>query len=249
VKANIEMVQKHHGSKALVISPTFNEVQNIAKLLNDLSNLDLDILIVDDSSIDGTLKLLKEEFKVNSRLNIIIRPGKLGLGSAYIAGFKWGIERNYKLLIQMDADGSHRIPDLQNLLEVSNSESNLEMCIGSRWVENGQVENWSKRRKWLSRAANKYIQLMLKFPIRDSTSGFRVYSTKLIGRINLTSIKSEGYSFQIEMTKNALETGASWREVPIKFIERQNGKSKMSFRIIIEALVNVTTWRFTRQTL
>jgi len=243
---NIEMIQNHHNVKALVISPTYNEVQNIMKLLKDLTNLDLDILIVDDSSTDGTLELLKDEFKINTRLNIIIRPGKLGLGSAYIAGFKWGIERNYKLLVQMDADGSHRISDLSKMLKISMLDSGLQMCIGSRWVDKGEVENWPKRREWLSRAANRYIQTMLKFPVKDSTSGFRIYSADLLKTINLDSIRSEGYSFQIEMTKAALGKRATWQEIPIKFIERQNGRSKMSFKIIREALFKVTLWRFIR---
>jgi len=246
MNSNIEMSQNHHDVKALVISPTFNEAQNIAKLMKDLTNLGLDILIVDDSSNDGTLEILKAEFKLNSKLNIIIRPGKLGLGSAYIEGFKWGIKRGYRLLIQMDADGSHRISDLSEMLELSSFDSKLQMCIGSRWVDHGEVENWPKRREWLSRAANRYIQIMLKFPVKDSTSGFRIYSADLLKSINLDSIQSEGYSFQIEMTKTALEKEATWQEIPIKFIERQNGKSKMSFKIIREALIKVTLWRFTR---
>jgi len=245
MNSNLQFSQNHQETRALVITPTFNEVQNILKHVRELSALSLDILVVDDSSNDGTLEFLKEEFQINSRLNLIVRPGKLGLGSAYIEGFKWGMGKKYNLLIQMDADGSHRTSDLIKMLEVSLADSKLQMCIGSRWVDLGQVENWPKRRELLSRAANRYIQIMLKFPIKDSTAGFRIYSTELLKRIDLDSIKSEGYSFQIEMTKKALECDASWLEVPIKFIERQHGKSKMTFKIIREALVKVTLWRFT----
>jgi len=246
VNTNVEMVQRHQNLRALVLSPTFNEVQNIKKLINDLTKLKLDMLIIDDSSNDGTLELLKEEFKLNSNLNIMIRPSKLGLGSAYIEGFKWGIKRNYGLLIQMDADGSHRISDLSKMLEASKLYSNVEMFIGSRWIPGGEVENWPKKREWLSRAANRYIQVMLKFPIKDSTSGFRIYAANLLRDIDLDSIQSEGYSFQIEMTKKVLATNASWQEIPIKFTERLSGESKMSFKIIREALVKVTLWGFTR---
>jgi len=228
----------HVHNNSLVVVPTYNEIENIGLLLDALTPLPVDILIIDDGSPDGTA-----DFSRARGVEVISRSGKLGLGSAYRLGFKEGIDRGYQQIIQMDADGSHQIADLVKMMEWIGSE---DLLIGSRWVEDGATENWSKFREYLSRGANAYANTLLSLGVKDSTAGFRIYDAKLLKKMNVATIKSEGYCFQIEMTRRALDCGASIGEIPITFIERALGTSKMSFSIALEAMFRITAWGLLR---
>lgn len=230
---------------AVVVIPTYNEADSLKKLLPELLEIDVDILIVDDSSSDGTIEVAEKLNAIN-RISFISRPSKLGLGSAYLAGFKRCLELGYENIIQMDADGSHQVKDLARMREALRTNQGVDLVIGSRWIPGGKVENWAKRRELLSRAANKYSKAILGTKVNDLTAGFRIYRASLLRKMNLQSIASQGYGFQIEMTREALRVGASITEIPITFIERTMGKSKMSNKIVREAIVNVTKWGLIR---
>jgi len=219
---------------SLVVIPTYNEVDSIGKILDGLKNLDLDVLIIDDGSPDGTADLVRLH-----NVEVIEREGKQGLGSAYRTGFSIGIQRGYTYIIEMDADGSHQINDLVRMMEWIGS---ADLLIGSRWIADGGISNWSKFREYLSKSANRYANVLLSLGVKDTTSGFRIYTTELLKKMDISTIRSEGYCFQIEMTRRALARGGSVAEVPITFIERTHGKSKMSFAIALEAVVRITAW-------
>ena len=225
----------------LVIVPTYNEVRSIGILLPQLVELNLDILIVDDGSPDGTADACRQIGLESGRIVVVERKKKLGLGSAYKAGFKYGEDRGYKYLIEMDADGSHQVSDLLSLM-ASMETNQPDLVIGSRWIAGGAVENWARRREWLSRAANAYARLLLGGKVKDLTAGFRIYRTSKLIQIDLASVKSEGYCFQIEMTKRMSQINGVILEVPITFIERKYGVSKMSKKIVFEAIYRVTAW-------
>ena len=232
--------------KTLVIVPTYNEVESAPRLISRVSELvpDVHILVVDDGSPDGTADVVENmaQGELVGRIFVLRRKEKNGLGAAYLAGFAWGIERGYETLIEMDADGSHRPEDLVELIKVSRANPHLDLVIGSRWVNGGAVRNWAKTRELLSRAANKYVKLMLGVGVNDVTAGFRVYTTSIIEQIDFTTVQSQGYCFQIEMTRNILALDGKIREVPITFIEREFGVSKMNLKIVIEAMLRVTYW-------
>ena len=219
---------------SLVVIPTYNEVESIGKILDGLKDLDLDVLVIDDGSPDGTADLVRMH-----NVEVIEREGKQGLGSAYRTGFSIGIQRGYTYIIEMDADGSHQINDLQRMMEWIGS---ADLLIGSRWVADGGISNWSKFREYLSKSANRYANVLLSLGVKDTTSGFRIYTTELLNKMEISTIRSEGYCFQIEMTRRAIARGGSIAEVPITFIERTHGKSKMSFAIALEAVVRITAW-------
>jgi dolichol-phosphate mannosyltransferase len=219
---------------SLVVIPTYNEAESIGKILNALKPLDCDVLVIDDGSPDGTAQIVR-----NLGIEVIERKGKQGLGSAYREGFSLAINRGYTYVIQMDADGSHQIKDLEKMLEWIGS---ADLLIGSRWVKDGQIANWSKFRIYLSKSANAYANLLLSLGIKDTTSGFRIYTSTLLQKMEIATIRSEGYCFQIEMTRRALSRGGSVAEVPITFIERIHGVSKMSAAIALEAVVRITAW-------
>ena len=219
---------------SLVVIPTYNEAESIGTVLDGLKNLDVDVLVIDDGSPDGTADIVRAR-----NIEVIEREGKQGLGSAYRTGFAMGIERGYTYIIEMDADGSHQIKDLKKMMEWIGS---AELLIGSRWVSDGAIENWSKFREYLSRSANRYANLLLSLGVKDTTSGFRIYTTALLKKMEISTIRSEGYCFQIEMTRRAISRGGSIAEVPITFIERAHGKSKMSFAIALEAGARITAW-------
>jgi len=230
----------------LVIIPTYNEAGFIGKLMTDLVELKLDILMVDDGSSDGTIEIAKSIDSKNSQINFLFRNSKQGLGSAYRAGYAWAIDNGYERIIQMDGDGSHQVSDLKSMLRYSDENPEVELIIGSRWIADGAIENWSKFREILSRTANRYTQLMLQLGVRDATAGFRIYKTTLITRMKVNEVKSEGYCFQIEMTRAAQSAQALIAEFPITFKERETGSSKMSSRIVAEAMLRVTIWGFQR---
>ena len=230
----------------LVIIPTYNEAGFIHKLLSDLFSLNLDALVVDDGSSDGTIDLAKSVDTRGNQINFLLRDTKMGLGSAYRAGFAWALSNGYERIIQMDADGSHQVSDLLAMLRYSDENPEVELFIGSRWIADGAIENWSKFRELLSRSANRYTQIMLQLGVRDATAGFRIYKAPLIKRMKVEKVKSEGYCFQIEMTRAAQSAQAIIAEYPITFKERETGSSKMSSRIVIEAMWRVTIWGFQR---
>jgi dolichol-phosphate mannosyltransferase len=232
----------------LIIVPTYNELVSapllIRRILKHIPNSD--VLVVDDGSPDKTADAIRELQQEFPTLHLLERKTKLGLGSAYRLGFAWGLERGYEELIEMDADLSHRVRDLKKMIEAKELQPNADLVIGSRWISGGRTENWSKGRELLSRGANLYVRAMLGLGVKDSTAGFRIYSAAILRRLDFQSIKSEGYSFQIEMTRAVHKLGGKIIEVPITFRERKNGVSKMSKKIVREAMFLVTTWGLKR---
>lgn len=231
--------------KALVIMPTYNEAGNINHAVEELflHNENVHLLIVDDDSPDGTGKLADELALTNSRVKVMHRKDKQGLGAAYIAGFNYAFETGYDFVVEMDADGSHRAVDLPKLLAVC--EQN-DLVIGSRYVKGGQTQNWPLHRQWLSRGGNLYAKLMLGTKLNDMTAGFRVFSVPFLKRMNLATINARGYSFQIEMAYRTIQLGGRTQEVPIVFVEREIGESKMSGDIVSEALMLMTKFGLKR---
>ncbi|MAJ43989.1 MAG: dolichyl-phosphate beta-D-mannosyltransferase [Candidatus Marinimicrobia bacterium] len=220
--------------KILIISPTYNEKENILELLSQIWNINpnYDVLIIDDNSPDGTGSIVKRKMKIHSNLHLIERKEKLGLGTAYCTGFKWALENNYDKIIQMDADLSHNPEDIPRLLKEANTS---DVVIGSRYVNGINVVNWPMRRLLLSYFANLYAKIIIGLPIIDATGGFKCFNSKVLKSINLMEIKSEGYSFQIEMNTKTKRNGFSLKEIPIVFVDRTVGKSKMTKKIIYEA--------------
>lgn len=235
-------------TRRLVVIPTYNEADNVDVLIPRLFKYfpGLSILVVDDSSPDGTGTKCREMQKSYPNLFIESRTEKSGLGSAYRFGFAWGLDRGFEELVEMDADMSHRVRDLAAMIKAKESNPSTGLIIGSRWIKGGSTINWPLKRQLLSRAANIYVRMMLGMDVSDSTAGFRIYSAEILRKIDLAAIKSEGYSFQIEMTRAAKLAGAKIIEVPITFRERESGVSKMSQAIVKEAMIRVTIWGFKR---
>ena len=232
----------------LIIVPTYNELISAPLLVRRIFKYipESNILVVDDGSPDKTADAIRELQQEFPTLHLLERKTKLGLGSAYRLGFAWGLERGYEELIEMDADLSHRVRDLKKMIDEKELQPNTDLVIGSRWIPGGKTENWSKSRELLSRAANLYVRAMVGLGVKDSTAGFRIYSASMLKRLNMESIKSEGYSFQIEMTRAVHKLGGKIIEVPITFRERENGVSKMSKKIVGEAMILVTLWGLKR---
>ena len=230
--------------KHLVVIPTYNEAGTIAKTVSGVLSLDanISILVVDDSSPDGTQDIFRENFGSELRVNLLARPTKQGLGLAYLAGFEWAISRDFDYIIEMDADGSHRPEDLVKLLK---SSLEADLVIGSRWVPGGEVLNWDPIRRIISRTGNRYAKFMLGTKILDMTSGFRIYRAKFLQQLISEPVSSHGYSFQVELAYRASKLGKVI-ESPITFVEREDGKSKMTLAIVLEALTKVTFWGIKR---
>ncbi len=223
----------------LVIMPTYNEALNLEHSVADLfaHNPSVKLLIVDDNSPDGTGDIADQLASSDDRITVMHRNEKSGLAGAYKAGFAWGIERGFDHLVEMDADGSHRAVDLPKLLAAAPGH---DLVIGSRWTKGGKVENWPWHRMLLSRWGNVYARFMLASGTRDMTAGFRIYKASLLQRLDLENLSARGYSFQVEMTRKSEQAKATIIEVPITFIEREHGVSKMSRSIVIEAMLLVT---------
>ena len=232
----------------LIIIPTYNEAENapilIRRLLKHIP--DSEILVIDDGSPDGTAQIVENLQREFASLHVLKRQQKSGLGSAYRTGFAWGLNRGYSELVEMDADMSHRVRDLAKMISVKEQNPTTSLVIGSRWTKGGTTTNWSKSRELLSRTANLYVRFMLGLGVKDATAGFRIYSADVLRKIDLASIKSEGYSFQIEMTREVRRLGGTIIEVPITFREREQGVSKMSKKIVREAMFLVTVWGLKR---
>lgn len=230
--------------KVLVIIPTYNESANMSEVLTSvlLHNPGVEILVVDDNSPDGTAGIAMDFAETEPKVKVLKRISKQGLGPAYLAGFNFGFESNFDRIVEMDADGSHRAEDLAKMLQVD-----ADLVIGSRWVDGGSVVNWPWYRVLISRFGNGYARLMLGTKIRDMTAGFRVYRAGFLRELVREEVSSQGYSFQVELAYRASQLGKV-SEVPIVFVERERGQSKMTLGIVIEALVNVTKWGIGRLT-
>lgn len=227
--------------RAVVIVPTFNEREALPLTLAQLRAAvpAAHVLVVDDASPDGTGDLADQIAAGDAAVHVLHRPDKLGLGRAYVAGFAWALDRGYDVVVEMDADGSHRAEDLPRLLDAL---PDADLVLGSRWVPGGTVVNWPRRRELLSRAGNTYTRLMLGLPLRDATGGFRAYRAEVLANIHLDEVASHGYCFQVDMAWRVLRGGGRVVEVPITFVEREQGTSKMSREIVIEALTRITAW-------
>ncbi|MBI88855.1 MAG: dolichyl-phosphate beta-D-mannosyltransferase [Candidatus Marinimicrobia bacterium] len=226
--------------KTLIISPTYNELKNIESLIEQLFSVDSNfhLLLIDDNSPDGTANKIKELQSKNDNIHLVERPQKLGLGTAYLFGFKWALDRDYDAIVQMDADLSHNPNDIPKLVS---GLLNNDLVIGSRYIQGVSVVNWPIRRLILSYGANMYSRLITGMPINDGTGGFKAWKKSLLKKIEFSRIKSQGYSFQIEMNFRAWRLGAKIIEEPIIFVDRTIGESKMSTKIMYEAIWMV--WR------
>ncbi|MGO4692172.1 polyprenol monophosphomannose synthase [Glaciibacter sp. 2TAF33] len=227
--------------KTLVIIPTYNEADNIEPIVSRVRDSvpDADVLVVDDSSPDGTGRLADALSAADPAVHVLHRTLKNGLGAAYLDGFGWGLDRGYDRFVQLDADGSHLPEQLPRLLAAADT---ADVVMGSRWVPGGQVRNWPWHRRVLSRGGSIYSRAMLGLPQRDVTGGYRVYSESALERMILADVHSRGYCFQIDMLRHAVSAGLRVVEVPITFVERSRGSSKMSGTIVVEAMGRVTIW-------
>lgn len=232
--------------RTLVIIPTFNEYENLPLIISGIQEQlpAVDILVADDNSPDGTGKLAAQIASANPNVHALHRQAKQGLGAAYLAGFDWAKNQNYDVVVEMDADGSHRPVDLVKVLTALND---ADVVLGSRWIKGGKVVNWPIQREILSRGGNIYTRLMLGIALRDATGGFRAYRMSALNKIDLRAVQSQGYCFQVDMAWRAVKAGLKVIEVPITFIEREIGESKMSGAIVREALLKVTVWGIQRR--
>ena len=224
--------------KILIIIPTYNELENLPRLLPEVLSKDenINVLIVDDNSPDGTAAFVESQMKDNSRIHLIKRPSKQGLGTAYIAGFKYALQNKFQLVFEMDADFSHDPKEIPRFLdEIKNSD----VILGSRYINGVNVINWPLRRLLLSSFANLYTRIITGLPVHDSTGGYKCFRSKVLEAIDLDRVTSNGYAFQIEMTYKAWKKGFKVKEIPIIFVDRVKGKSKMSKKIVREAVTMV----------
>ena len=231
------------NERALVIIPTYNEKENIRSVVELVLSQapNLDVLVVDDNSPDGTAAIVSDMAKAAPRVNLMSRAGKLGLGTAYIAGFKWGLSKGYDYLIEMDADFSHDPREIPNMLKAIQQ---ADLILGSRYIDGVRVVNWPLSRLFLSKGASYYVRIITGLPVYDPTGGFKCFRRRVLEAIELDRVRSNGYAFQIEMSYNAWMKGFRVREIPITFADRYAGQSKMSGHIVREALWMVWSLAF-----
>ena len=229
------------GFRTLVIIPTYNESENLPAVVRRVRAAvpEVDILVVDDGSPDGTGDIADKIAAEDGQVQVLHRELKAGLGAAYVAGFRFGLAAGYEVLVEMDADGSHAPEQLPRLLAAL---AHSDLVLGSRWVPGGQVVNWPKSRELLSRGGNLYTRVALGIGLHDATGGYRAYRRSVLESIDLSGIASEGYCFQVDLAWRAVQAGFRVTEVPITFAERERGESKMSGNIVREALLRVTEW-------
>jgi len=235
--------QRRYGplGTALVIIPTYNEADNLASVTARVREAvpEAHILVADDNSPDGTGKVADELAAADEHIHVLHREGKEGLGAAYLAGFRWGIDRGYGVLVEMDADGSHQPEELPRLLTALKG---ADLVLGSRWLPGGRIVNWPRTREFLSRGASIYSRVLLDVPLRDVTGGYRAFRRETLEGLGMDAVASQGYCFQIDLAHRAIRAGYHVVEVPITFVEREHGASKMSRDIVAEALWRVTAW-------
>jgi len=236
----------HALEPVLVVIPTYNERENLEPIVKRLHTAlpTAHVLVVDDGSPDGTGELADKLAAADERVRVLHRTEKAGLGAAYVAGFQWGLEREYAVLVEMDADGSHGPEDLPRMLDAL---TDADLVIGSRYVPGGKVINWPKSRQFISWAGNFYSRVALGAKVKDITAGFRAYRREVLEKLKLGNIASQGYCFQIDLAWRTIEAGFTVVEVPITFTERAVGTSKMSGDIVREALLRVTKWGLRRR--
>jgi dolichol-phosphate mannosyltransferase len=229
------------SAAVIIVIPTYNEVDNLSLVVDRIvqSVASAHILIVDDASPDGTGDLADKLAIDNPQINVMHRVAKDGLGAAYVAGFQWCLAEGYEFIVEMDADGSHAPEQLPRLLAAL---SDADLVLGARWVPGGAVVNWPKARQLLSQAGNLYARLALGLQLRDSTGGYRAYRAEVLRAIDIETVTSRGYCFQVDLAWRALRTGFRVAEVPITFTERERGESKMDSAIVGEALIRLTQW-------
>ncbi len=230
------------GPRVLVVVPTYDERENLPLVLGRLRAAvpEAHVLVADDASPDGTGDLADDWAARDDHVHVLHRPGKAGLGAAYIDGFRWGLAHGYEVLVEMDADGSHPPEQLPSLLE--RIDDGADLVLGSRWVPGGSVLNWPRYREMLSRGGNLYTRIALGVPLRDATGGYRAFHAAALEKIGMDDVESQGYCFQVDLAWRAVQAGLRVDEVPITFVEREHGASKMSQAIVAEALVRVTQW-------
>ena len=229
------------GGQILVAIPTYNEALSVEKIVGRVraSVPDAHVLVIDDGSPDGTGEIADRLADLDEHVHVLHRTAKQGLGAAYVAGFRWALDQRYDTVVEMDADGSHQPEELPRLLAALDG---ADLVLGSRYVVGGRVENWPRRREILSRGGNIYTQVMLGLPLRDTTGGYRAFRATTLRRIDLDEVASQGYCFQVDLAWRAVRADLRVVEVPITFVEREEGTSKMSGAIVREALWRVTQW-------
>ena len=232
--------------RVLLIVPTYNEASTVRKMVERVRSAvpHADVLVVDDNSPDGTGQIADRFAELDEHVHVLHRPAKAGLGAAYVAGFRWGLDRGHDVLVEMDADGSHQPEELPRLLAALEG---ADLVLGSRYVPGGRVVNWPWHREMLSRGGNVYTRLALGVPLRDATGGYRAFRADALRRLDLDDVASQGYCFQVDLAWRAVRSGLRVVEVPITFVERVDGTSKMSSAIVLEALVRVTGWGVVRR--
>lgn len=236
-----KLVHPVECADVLVVVPTYNEAATLSVIVRRIRTAlpACGILVVDDASPDGTGQLAEQLAASDPRLGVVHRPSKDGLGAAYMTGFRWGLRRGYQALVEIDADGSHQPEDLPRILAHLDRS---DVVLGSRWTRGGQVRNWPKTREMLSRGANLYAWAALGLPLRDATTGFRAFHRRSLEGIGLHRVASQGYCFQIDLAWRAYRVGFRVVEVPITFLEREQGASKMDRQVVVESLWRVTAW-------
>lgn len=231
--------------RAIVVMPTFNEAESLERTLRGVRAAapEVSVLVVDDASPDGTGALADRLAAADPRIAVLHRTERDGLGHAYLAGFQRALDDGFEAIVEMDADGSHPADALPAILAALRE---ADLVIGSRWTPGGAVANWPRHREWLSRAANTYARFLLRLPVRDSTAGYRAFRASALRALDLAHVESRGYCFQIDLTRRAVDAGLTVAEVPITFVDRIAGRSKMSGAIVVEAMLRVTGWGIRR---